>query len=458
MTAPEARTIRGRAGDDGGFILVEVLVSMLILILVGASAFTALEQGDKLSGQQVNRAMAANMAQAEIERIRSLPIEDVAGIRGERIMNDPARPKIDFKVTATAKWVTDGLDEPVCATRSGGLDYMRLTVKVVWDGIGVAKPVTFSTVVTPASRASSTTAGSLSVNVLKADGKTGVSNLEITLVPKAGGTALRETTNDNGCAVFPFVPAVQYALKFSRTGWVNQNSVANVDDTVSVPAGGTNKVEYLFDQGGFTKANFITRRSGFLTDSVSQPLSIALYNGDQTPGPVTDPMSGTTSTWDTGKPLFPSESPYIVYAGACGENSTGANATAVNISPGLTQNAGAVRVPSYDLRVYDGASAATSTKTINGAKVVFNASCGNYTRYTVGSGGLGVLDDPTTGRLVDPGFPYTTAAQICVSWVDTAPNPDKTYRWVKTVANTNMSVIVPSQPVYIKSQGEGAAC
>ncbi|MDO9352071.1 MAG: hypothetical protein Q7T55_00155, partial [Solirubrobacteraceae bacterium] len=108
-------------GDDAGFVLVEVLVSAALLILVGLSVFTTLDQSDKLAGQQVRRAMAANMAQSELERIRSLPIEDVANLRGTKtVVPDATRPADKYYLTSSSKWVTDGSDEPDCTTRSGG--------------------------------------------------------------------------------------------------------------------------------------------------------------------------------------------------------------------------------------------------------------------------------------------------------------------------------------------------
>ncbi len=449
MKPSHASTIRGLR-DDAGFILVEVMVSAALLILVSLSVFTALDQGDKLAGQQARRAMAANMAQAEIERIRSLPIEDVARLSGSREIVDPGTPKIKFTVTATSRWVTDGGDEPVCTTRSGGLDYMRLNAKVEWTGMGKAKPVTFSTVITPASRASSKTNGSLSVNVAKADGVTGVSGLSITIVSPGG--SFSEVTNTSGCVVFPFVPAGPYQLRFNRTGWVNQNSVGAVDDGVNVAAGQTTKLEYLYDLGGTTDVRFKVRKynaNGSGDEVPSEPNSIALYNGDMTPGPMVEAMSGSVEPdhW-VSKPLFPSQSPYTLYAGACNDNNPGSAASNVNIAPGLFQRASPVRVPSYDVRVLDGTSGASATIAINNAQVVVYAGCGaSYERRTVATNPT-ATNDPTQGRLSDPGFPYATTATLCVFGM---AGDGRNYRYSKAISITNIADNPPLQPVYIQS-------
>lgn len=443
MSPQDASTIRDLR-DDRGFILVEVLVSAAMLILVGLSVFAALDQSDKLAGQQARRAQAANLAQSEIERVRSLPIEDVAMIKGARTER---QGDIDYSIASTTKWVTDGGDEPVCTTRSGGLDYMRLTTKVSWKGMGRIKPITVSTVVTPASRAASKTNGSLSVNITRADGVSGAAGILVSIVSKTGGASFSETTNANGCVVFPFVPAGAYTLKFYRQGWVNQNSVESIEDDVTVAAGQTTKVGYLYDIGGTTKTNFVVSRNGILTgDVASFPNSLVLYNGDQTPGPLIEDFPAS-SVWDTGKLLFPATSPYALYAGACAENNPGSGATFVNIPAGRLQGAGATRLPSYDIKVYNGSTAFNSTAAVGNVQVVFFAGCGtNYVRTIPPATTLGLAD--TDGRLADPGFPYTTTGSICVSGVVNGA------RWRVTrtnIANTNMSSNPPLQPIYLKS-------
>ncbi|MDO9356948.1 MAG: carboxypeptidase-like regulatory domain-containing protein, partial [Solirubrobacteraceae bacterium] len=271
------------------------------------------------------------------------------------------------------------------------------------------------------------TNGSLSVNVDRADGKTGVSGLSVTIEPKFPGTSYTDSTNENGCVVFPFVAAGQYTLSFNRIGYVDQDSRANIEDTVSVPAGATNKVGYLYDLAGTTATRFTTKTAELqllgqtLVSSTvkSYPKELALYSPDQSSGPIVEtvngPNPGGTDVWDTRKPLFPSEAAYTLYAGACQDNRppSGSNLVNVNITAGAFQNAATVKLPAYDIRVTDGQTSLLPGNPI-AAKVSFYAGCGaTYFDTTQSLGSLNLR----SGRLADPGFPYTLKGTLCVSAV-----------------------------------------
>lgn len=387
------------SGDDRGFLMVEVLVSSMILIIVSLAAFLALDQNDKLAGNNQKRSIAGNMAQAEIERIRSLPIEDVANLNGTKTVIGPNGPADQYFITTKTKWVTDGADIPDCATRSGGLDYMRLSVTTGWRKMDNAKPITMTTIVTPSSRSSSSTAGSLSVNVTKAD-NSGAQGLPIAI---NGNQDFTETTNINGCVVFPFVPAGDYMLSFSRPGWVDGDNVSAINQLVKVAAGQTNKLGFNYDQGGYTKMAFKTGRNAF-GDVDSSPDVVSLLNGVQTMKPFKVDIPTGAKSWDgSGTPLFPSLSPYVLYPGSC-PSAPPTGTTNVNISSGAMQNAGTVRVPSLDVKVWSGTPGSPGS-VVNNAKVVVTSGCGaDIVRYTA-----------SDGRLADPGFPYAASASVCVS-------------------------------------------
>lgn len=390
--------------DDRGFLMVEILVSAAILIVVSLAAFMVMDQNDKLAGDNQRRAIAANMVQAEMERVRSLPIEDVARLSGTTTVIGPGGPKDEYYLTSKTRWITDNADEPNCATRSGGLDYMRLTTVVSWRKMNNAKPISMTTLITPSSRSSSSTAGSLSVNVIKADGS-GVSGLPISI---DGVQNFTETTNINGCVVFPFVPAGNYQLEFARPGWVDGDNVNAIDQTVSVAAGQTNKLEYNYDQGGYTRMNFVTGRRGSAPDFVkSYPETVALFNSVQTSAPFKVDLGGTVDSWNSqaaNVPLFPSASPYVIYTGQC-PNGPPSGTTGVNVPAGGMQGAGTVQVPSLDVMVWTGTPASPGSPA-NGAKVVVTSGCGADIVKRTGP----------DGRLADPGFPYGLGASVCVSF------------------------------------------
>lgn len=396
-----------RLNDDRGFMIIEVLVSALILIMASLAVFSALDNADKAAGNQQRRAQSANWAQSEMERIRSMPVEDIAAMKGVRTIT---RDGINYTITTSAKWISDGGDEPKCTSRTGGLDYMRVTVSIAWQKMGNTRPVTFTTLYTPPAGAGGDN-GSLSVRLINRNAGP-VAGVPVTL---DGPVTMTETTNANGCVIFAFVPeSLDYAIRFQRLGYVNQRSINNVADTpVTVTARETTKLEYLYDSGGFTLANFKTRSNGPTSTLVdSTPPAIQMFHIDQGPPEgITIPLSGTQNSWNGASvPWFPFTTPYSIYGGNCKENNPpsttagGALTKLVNISPMATQNAGMVQLPALGVQVKAGTPNSPGAN-VSGATVVVDANCN--TNWLLG---------PTngSGQLDDPGVPYSTNTKVCV--------------------------------------------
>lgn len=416
-------------------MIVEVLVSAVILVMVSLAVFATLDKTDAAAGTQQRRAQAANFAQSELERIRSLPVEDIAALRGTRTV---VRDGIDYTYKFAAKWVSDDEnDEPQCTSRSGGLDYMRTTVTISWEGMGNADPVSYTSLFTPTAGAGGDT-GSVSVHLVNRDGNP-VVGVGITL---DGPSTYTETTNKNGCVVFGFVPAsLDYELRFSRAGYVNADSVNIVKDALTVTAKETTKLQYLYDSGGFTKVSFKTRVSGTMTASTpyneryrpTHPAALQMFHAEQnTPG-KTVPLSGNDDDWDgspsgTPTPWFPFKSPYAIYAGNCTKNTPPTSMRfqdpdngpqdalkMVNISPMATQPTGTVQLPAVNVRFVTGGPGSPPNNGIVGADVSYLAECGvMWNRKTVGE-----QTSPfkiTAGSVADPGVPYSANLKICMRW------------------------------------------
>lgn len=397
-SVPDPSTRRLR--DDRGFMIIEVLVSALILIMASLAVFSALDNADKAAGNQQRRALAANFAQSELERIRSLPVEDIAAMRGTRNLT---RDDIDYAITTTAKWITDGDDEPECSSRSGGLDYMRITVSISWQGMGSAKPVSFTSLFTPTAGAGGDT-GSVSVHLMNRNGGP-VANVPVTL---DGPATFTEITNKNGCVVFAFVPAsLEYLVRFQRVGFVNEQSVNLVEEPATVTAKETTKLQFLYDSGGFTMANFSTRKSVNAGDGTipSAPPALQMFHVEQTsPGVQVNLPAGTTSWNGSSKPWFPFTTPYSIYAGNCPKNSPPSTSWAsrlVNITPLATQNAGNIQLPGLGVRVTEAGVPLSTTN--NNVTVMVSADCNVNWSKSTGS----------DGRLLDPGVPYSTNTKVC---------------------------------------------
>ncbi|WP_375480908.1 prepilin-type N-terminal cleavage/methylation domain-containing protein [uncultured Jatrophihabitans sp.] len=67
-----AVTPTDRVADDGGFTVVEALVSLVLLAVVGTAATTAVVAATKTSKNSNDRVNAANLAQQDLQAARAL--------------------------------------------------------------------------------------------------------------------------------------------------------------------------------------------------------------------------------------------------------------------------------------------------------------------------------------------------------------------------------------------------
>lgn len=429
---------RQRLRGEGGFILIEVMISAVLLVTVSLAVFSTLDKSDALAGNQQARSIAGNVAQSEIERLRSLPIDDIAHIGA---VTQPVIKEngTTYTIKNVSKWVTDGGDEPDCTTRKGGLDYMRVTTSVTWTKQGQAKPVRMTSYITPATQGASKVNGALSIRIVDRNGA-GVPSLSVSIV---GPVSYTEVTNSTGCVVFPSVPASNaYLLKYQRVGWVDADGNGAISSAVSVSAGQTRKIIAQYDQGGTTQAQFVTYRAGSTADVTSYPKSFVFAHALRPAGEVVTQLSGS-NVWNDGSDWFPFTSPYAIYPGSCTQNAppnSNPDSSSVTILPGGGSNVGNVTVPSLDVSVYSGMSAMVPGTLVGGARVKVDTGClGDTTYYSRTTSSAPAL----LGRLDDPGFPYSANATVCVS-ANIAGNNRK---WTQTgVSNT--AVKPRTQTVY----------
>jgi hypothetical protein len=405
--------------------MIEILVSAIILVTVSLAVFSTLSNADTAAGNQQVRSLAANLAQSKIESVRSLPVEDIQGLPATSTVRQDNR---DYTINLVTKWVSDGQDEPECTSQTGGVDYMRITVSVTWNGMGrQTRPVSLTSLFTPTQGSGGGDTGSVSVHLTDRNGDPTV-GVPVSLT---GTPSYSAVTNVNGCVVFAFIPAVQYTVSFQKAGYVNENSINAPTDTVTVTGGETSKLAYTYDNAGYSKATFKTHFNALGDDRPTSPFQLGLFHAGRTSGsPLIIDQSGLSDTdrmsWTPGTttPLFPFSTPYAVFGGQCATNVVPAgnpNQTGVNISPGATQNAGTVWLPSLDVIVRDGSSLASPGNIVPNATVQFDSGCGVWTRYTINAPATQILPSNTAyglvypGHLADTGFPYAPNGKVCAS-------------------------------------------
>jgi prepilin-type N-terminal cleavage/methylation domain-containing protein len=68
---------RPRPGGDGGFTLLEAVMSMAVVAVLASVALAAIMGTTRATGSNIRRTAATNLAMRQIESVRSLPAESI---------------------------------------------------------------------------------------------------------------------------------------------------------------------------------------------------------------------------------------------------------------------------------------------------------------------------------------------------------------------------------------------
>lgn len=394
MHLPLTARVR-RASRDEGSVLIEVVVTATLLVIVALGVLKALDAADARGAGQKGKAVAGNLAQAEQERLRSLTLDELSNYsKPPRIVTQGGAA---YTVASRAEWVTDATGEASCATGGASADYLKITTTVTAPALRGRKPVTLDSILSPPARAFQQSEGSLAVKISDRDG-VGVPGLSLSL---SGTENVSGITNEKGCVLWGYLTAAaDYALTYSRAGWLDPSGATSITSTQGVVGEQTRTVEFQYDEGGSLRTNFVTRRPpsagpGPGTLVPSKPGFTTVEH----PGPPSTlksfPMTG--SAIDTPL-LFPFDSAYTVYADKCAGANPSTPRTKI-VDPGPVSDAGEIELPAIDVRVTN------SSGPVAGAQVVVTSACGTRYARTTGS----------DGRLDDPGYPFGTGFTVCAS-------------------------------------------
>ncbi|MDX6676473.1 MAG: hypothetical protein QOE31_525 [Solirubrobacteraceae bacterium] len=418
---PLCERLRGIARAQDGSFLIEAMVSAMIIVIVGLGVLKTLDRGNELGGQQKVQAVAGNIAQTEIDSIRALPISAQSNLHRDSTRTVGA---VHYSISSRAQWVNDASGDASCTTADSSADYMKLSTVVSWPQMSGRKPVTLESLSTPGVRAFDANQGSLAVKISDRNGD-GLSALQLGL---SGGATLSDATNDDGCVLWGYLPeGSDYALSFSRPPdyvLANGSQAANVP--VAVVGGETSNVELQYDRGGHIQTKFVTKRTDIGALIATDPkFAHVTHSGG---GGVSSSFA-VTSAGGTSGLLFPFTSAYTIHADSCSaaevpvpapvpdpESPAAPSAVAATVTPGATTTSADVQLPALNIKVRSGGVFKS------GAIVRVTTPCGTVYRRTTTS----------SGAIDDPGFPYATSLDICVS--------DGTRQRSLTRANTNFNV------------------
>jgi Tfp pilus assembly protein PilV len=383
--------------DEGGIMLIEVLVSSMLLVVVALGVFTAFDATSRSTAQERHKARASAIADADQSRMRTMRIADLANLNETTTVNQDGT---NYTVVSKAEFSNEPATTSACQTGLGSRDYIKISSTVTWPGIGSANPVVASSLVTPPSGSVVPNSGSLTINVIdsQAVGKSGIG------VNGSGPASFSGTTGPTGCVSWSNLPAGNYNVNLTNAGGlVDPDGVAPTTKVVSVVADSTNTVSFQYDTPGEIPIRFRkgTSSSAFSTDSV-----IISNTGMSTPKTVGTP-GGTRFSQTTAQGLFPFTSSYGVYAYTCDQNNPNpADAVPapvpgaipyVTVPRGGTSPIASIQLPWMNLTVRTGSSSSSQGSLVNGAAVLaYDVKCDDFPRQ-FSTGSSGTVSDPETG-------------------------------------------------------------
>jgi Tfp pilus assembly protein PilV len=379
---------RARTNEEGS-MLVEVVVAAVLVLILSIGVLGALDHADASGAQQRAKAIAGNLAQAEQERLRALPLQELSNNHSTstEIVNG-----VTYSIVSRAAWVTDATGEANCSTGGASADYLRITSTVDSTALRTGSTVTLDSIMAPPARAFSPTEGSLSVQITDRNGDP-VPGQTLAL---SGDRNTSGVTNAQGCVLWGYLPAANdYTLSFATAGWIDPSGQSAISSTQSVAGEQTRNVVFTYDQGGSLGVDFKATR---LSDGALVPSAPAFATIEH-PGPpatlIPYPIAGSRLQTPL---LFPFTSPYSVYADNCTQARPSTPAVET-VLPGQTKEGTPILLPSLDFHVVNGAAPLT------GATVKVVTTCGTSIVRTT----------TANGRLADPGYPSGTGFSVCVT-------------------------------------------
>jgi Tfp pilus assembly protein PilV len=389
--------------SEGGFVLIEVLVSALVLAIVASGVLALLQTTTHSAGEQRDSAKGYAVAQEDQARLRAMRLNSLDG------MEETTHPKLDgttFTVESSGVFVNNNAGAVSCSGENIKADYVRITSKVTWPGMGGRKPIVIRSVFSPVTGSLDEKNGTIVVSVLNAAGG-GLSGVGISL---SGPTTAVRTTDETGCAIFGNIPTGNYTMTPSAPGLVAENGKPPSPKTVGVPEHGTQPVGLSYDLPGSFSAPFVYRVGSSSEFKPSSQSSLMVFNQGIEAAKAFSSIGGVPTPTIEAKELFPFTSPYAVYAGSCTSNnpnpSSEVGAPGAAAVAAITVPRGAatpppvppIKVPALNLTVKTGSTP------IVGAKVKITGTCSFERIYATVEKGV----------LSDPGLPWGTY-EVCAS-------------------------------------------
>src|SRR4051794_1573109 len=387
---------RLRLRAQSGFALIEVVVSAALLLVVASGVLAGIEGPARTSAKDESRSQATDLAQQDQERLRSMTFSSLVGYTQTTPITVGG---VTYSRYSSAVWIHDNGDPDSCNTQSNANtgDYLKITSRVTPPATSGPAVQVDSLMAAPPGQYSNK--GTLAV-LLTDEAAQPVVGQSVSIV---GPVNMTVPTNSIGCAVFGAVDRGTYTVTFSRAGWIDPAAVTAVSIPTSVTANSTTIVPHQYAPSGRINVSVDTQVGG--TAPVASPAkAVMVSNGGIPTGTLTFPAPATPTQGVSTFALdvFPFQSGYNVWAGACTANDPTKYAQApVNgaPAPGGSVNV-TVRQPALNLTLRRGAA-------------LYASSHVRITNTNTGCGGTVTTTTTSAGKLAGagfqgPGFPYGT--------------------------------------------------
>jgi type II secretory pathway pseudopilin PulG len=305
--------------SETGFALVEVIVAAAVLAIVALAVLSGIDGANSASAREKARAVAANLAEQDQERLRSMPVEI---LRNPPQSGDVTVDGVAYQITSEAKWITDDLGgEPTCGKDSNQLEYLHIitTVKSTLVGKQIP-PVTVDSLVAPTTEWAEDH-GTLGVRVVDRTTTKGVPGISVR-VSSADYSPSNVVTDGSGCAVFKSMPVDSYTITIDQSPYLDRNLVQKSVANQTVVAKKVSFVTLQYDKATSARVAVTTHIPGkpYATTEAktSKAKAVSLTNGAFVGMKRTVTSASPASSFDATS-LYPYyENSYTFFTGTCG--------------------------------------------------------------------------------------------------------------------------------------------
>lgn len=251
-----------RTTADDGFTLIEALVALLVFAIISSGIVAGATTMVRMTDDSRARVTAANLAAQEIDSVRAV----ANGTDTSAIYSITSRPARDvpvngrtYSVTRTATWISSAGASVSCNSATN-LFELHVNVRVTWEGmISTDKGVQDDTLFAPTGSSTTNALGAIAVSVVGSSGQP-VAGITPTISAVPGGTGSTPTgtkaTTSEGCTYANGVQPGGYTVEIFKQGYRDPSGDTNPSKTVTVSAGQTVSVQFVYDQAGLINIDY----------------------------------------------------------------------------------------------------------------------------------------------------------------------------------------------------------